>query len=174
MKHQPFEEWLLNETSLTPEQRRELDAHLRACAYCAALLETGAVLRSARMASPVEGFTDRFRRRLAERKLADRRRKAWGAILFLIGGLGFLAWLTTPSLLTVLSSPANWIAKVVEWGVFLITTLQAMSQAGEVFLRVLPGFIPPFAWMILVSTFAGVGLLWSVSIWRFTRISQGV
>ncbi|MCK6538819.1 MAG: hypothetical protein L6Q26_02075 [Anaerolineales bacterium] len=174
MNHQPFEEWLLNETSLTPEQKRELDAHLRACAYCAALLETALVLRSAKMASPAEGFTDRFRVRLAERKLEDRSRRVWGGILFLIGGLGFLAWLASPSLLTFLSSPANWIAGIVEWGIYLITTLQAMSQAGEVFLRVLPGFIPPFAWMVIVSTFAGVGLLWSVSIWRFTRASQGV
>jgi len=62
----------------------------------------------------------------------------------------------------------------VEWGIFLITTFQAMSQAGEVMLNVLPGFVPPFAWMIIVSAFAGISLLWSVSIWRFTRVPQGV
>jgi hypothetical protein len=49
-----------------------------------------------------------------------------------------------------------------------------MTQAGEVLLRVIPGFVPPFAWMIIISAFAGISLLWIVSIWRFTRVPQGV
>jgi hypothetical protein len=43
-----------------------------------------------------------------------------------------------------------------------------------VFARVLPGIIPPYIWMIIVSAMAGFGLLASVSIWRFTRHPQGV
>lgn len=174
MKHQPFEGWLLNDIPLTPEQKRELDLHVRSCAYCSALVETGMVLHSVKMVAPAEGFTARFQARLAERKLADRRRRVWGAILFLFGGLSFIAWLAGPSILRFLSSPEVWIASLVEWGIFLITTFQAMSQAGEVFLNILPGFVPPFAWMILASAFAGISLIWSISIWRFTRVPQGV
>jgi len=174
MKHQPFEEWLLNETPLTPEQKRELDLHVRSCAFCSALVETEMILRSARMVAPAEGFTARFQARLVERKLANHRRRVWGAILFLIGGLSFLLWLAGPSLFAFLSSPAAWIAGLVEWGIFLITTFQAMSQAGEVLLQILPGFVPPFAWMIIISALAGISLLWVVSIWRFTRVPQGV
>jgi hypothetical protein len=174
MKHQPFEEWLLNETPLTPEQKRELDLHVRSCAFCSALVETEMILRSARMVAPAEGFAARFNARLVERKLANHRRRVWGAILFLIGGLSFLLWLAGPSLFAFLSSPAAWIAGLVEWGIFLITTFQAMSQAGEVLLQILPGFVPPFAWMIILSALAGISLLWVVSIWRFTRVPQGV
>lgn len=174
MKHQPFEEWLLDETSLTPEQKRELDLHVRSCAYCSALMETGVVLRSVRMVAPADGFTARFQARLAERRLADRRRRFWGAILFLVGGLSVLAWLTGPYIFRFLASPEVWIASLVEWGIFLITTFQAMSQAGEVFLKILPGFVPPFAWLIIASAFAGISLIWSISIWRFTRVPQGV
>lgn len=174
MKHQPFEEWLLNDVPLTPEQKRELDLHVRSCAFCSALVETGVLLGSAKMAAPAEGFTARFQVRLAERRLADRRRRVWGAILFLIGGLSVLAWLAGPSILRFMSSPEVWIASLVEWGIFLITTFQAMSQAGEVFLNILPGFVPPFAWMIVASAFAGISLIWSISIWRFTRVPQGV
>jgi len=174
MKHQPFEEWLLNETPLTHDQKRELDLHVRSCAYCSALAETGVVLHSVRMVAPAEGFTARFQARLAERKLAERRRRAWGTILFLVGGLSFLLWLAGPSIFAFLSSPASWIASLVEWGIFLVTTLNAMTQAGEVLLHVIPGFVPPFAWMIIISAFAGISLLWTVSIWRFTRVPQGV
>lgn len=174
MKHQPFEEWLLNETPLTHEQKRELDLHVRSCAYCSALVETGMVLRSVKMVAPADGFTARFQERLVERKLANHRRRIWGAVLFLIGGLSFLIWLAGPPLFAFLSSPQAWIASLVEWGIFLVTTFQAMAQAGEVLLHVIPGFVPPFAWMIIVSAIAGISLLWSVSIWRFTRVPQGV
>ena len=174
MKHQPFEEWLLNETPLTPDQKRELDLHVRLCVHCSALLETGMVLRSVKMVAPADGFTSRFQVRLAERRLVERRRRILGAILFLIGGLSVLLWLAGPSVLAFLSSPDVWIAGFVEWGIFFMTTLQAMTQAGEVLLHVIPGFVPPFAWLILVSGLAGISLLWSVSIWRFTRVPQGV
>ena len=174
MNHQPFEEWLLNEMPLTPDQKRELDLHIRSCGYCSALLETGMILRSVKVTAPADGFSARFQARLTERKLADHRRRVWGAILFVIGGLSFLLWLAGPSILAFLSSPEAWIVSLVEWGIFLITTLQAMSQAGEVLLKVLPGFVPPFAWMIIFSAFAGISLLWSVSIWRFARVPQGV
>lgn len=174
MKHQPFEEWLLNDPPLTPEQKRELDLHVRSCAFCSALMETEVVLRSVKMVAPTEGFSARFQARLAERRLADRRRRVWGTILFLIGGLSVLAWLAGPSIMRFISSPEVWIASLVEWGIFLVTTFQAMSQAGEVFLNILPGFVPPFAWLILASAFAGISLIWSISIWRFTRVPQGV
>jgi len=174
MKHQPFEEWLLNETPLTLDQKREFDLHVRSCGYCSALMETGVVLHSARMVAPADGFTARFQVRLAERKLVNHRRRVWGAILFLIGGVSFLLWLAGPSIFTFLSSPAAWIAGLVEWGIFLVTTFQAMTQAGEVLLHVVPGFVPPFAWMIIISAIAGISLLWTVSIWRFTRVPQGV
>jgi len=174
MNHLPFEEWLLSEEPITSEQKRKLDLHLRSCDYCSALVETGKVLRSVTMASPAEGFTARFQIRLKEHKIADRRRKLWGAGFFLIGGVSLLLWFAGPSILTLLSAPENWIAALVEWGIFLITTFQALTQAGEVFLNVIPGFLPPFAWMVIVSAFAGISLLWSVSIWRFLRAPQGV
>ncbi|GAB4458790.1 MAG: hypothetical protein Kow0070_12950 [Anaerolineales bacterium] len=174
MKHQPFEEWLLNDTPLSHAQKRELDLHVRSCAYCSALLETERVLHSVKMAAPAEGFTARFQARLAERRLADRRRRILGGVLFLIGGLIFLSWLAAPSLFVVLASPQAWIASLVRWGIFLITTLQAMMQAGWVMLRVIADLMPPFAWLVLFSAFGGVSLIWSISIWRFTRVPQGV
>jgi hypothetical protein len=175
MNHQPFEDWLLNDKLINPKQKLDLDAHLRMCSYCSALAETGKALRSVKMLSPAAGFTTRFQARLAMQKVADRRRRLWGAVLFTAGGLAMLMWLIGPYLASFIASPAAWITALIEWGVFLITTLQAMAQAGSVLLHVIPGFFPPFAWMVLLSTLAGVGLLWSVSIWRFTQrgVSQG-
>jgi len=174
MNHQPFEEWLLNDMPLGSEQKRELDMHMRSCASCAALAETGVALRSVKMVSPADGFTARFQGRLAAHKLAERRRRLWGAILFAFAGLGLLVWLLAPSVTLFLASPATWITALIEWGVFFVTTLNAMLQAGSVILRITPGFLSPLVWMFFVSAVAGIGLLWSVSIWRFVRVPQGV
>jgi hypothetical protein len=174
MNHQPFEEWLLHENLISPKQKLDLDAHLRVCSYCSALAETGKALRTVKMISPAAGFSTRFQARLAMQRAADRRRRRWGTVLFTFGGLVMLMWLTGPYLVSFFAAPATWIAGLIEWAVFLITTLQAVTQAGSVLLRMLPGFLSPFAFMVLVSALAGIGLLWSVSIWRFVRVPRGV
>lgn len=174
MKHRPFEDWLLNDMPITPEQKRELESHLRTCAYCAALVETGRALGMVKMVSPAAGFMARFQARLAARKIAERRQRFWGTILFIAGGLAILLWIAGPYLASFFASPATWLSALVDWGIFLITTLQAMAQAGSVMLQVVPGFLSPFAWMVLLSAFAGLSLLWSVSIWRFVRVPRGV
>ena len=176
MNHQPFEDWLLNDKLIDPKQKLDLDAHLRVCSYCSAVAETGRALRSVKMVSPSAGFTVRLQTRLAAQKLADRRRRLWGAILFTLGGLAMLMWLLGPYLASFFASPATWITSLIGWGVFLITTLQAIAEAGSVMLRVISGLLSPFAWMVVVSAFAGIGLLWSVSIWRFAHrgVPRGV
>ena len=173
MNHQPFEDWLLNDKPITQEQKRELDMHMRTCAYCAALAETGIELKSVKKASPQPGFTNRFQVRLAERKIAEQRRRLWGSALFTVGGLILLMWLFSPYLFSFLSAPATGIAAFIQWGVFVLTTMQALAQAGSVFVKILPDFLSPFAWMVLLSAFAGVSLLWTVSIWRFVRVPRG-
>ncbi len=173
MNHQPFEDWLLNDMPMTQEQKRELDMHVRTCAYCDALVESGIALKSVKKSSPQPGFAVRFETRLAARKLVERRRKRWGSIVFAAGGLALLVWLISPYLATFLAAPATWISALVEWVVFIITTMQALAQAGSVLLQVAPAFLSPFVWMILVSAFAGISLLWSISIWRFVRVPRG-
>jgi hypothetical protein len=174
MNHQPFEEWLLNHTRINREQLRELELHVQSCAYCAALLETDKMLRDLRMASPAVGFVTRFEARLAAQKAADRKRILLGLIFFVLSGVTLLFWAASPLLSAFLTSPASWITALVEWGIFLMTTLLASLQAGAVILDVLGELLPPFAWMVLVSGAAGVSLLWSISIWRFVRVPQGV
>ena len=176
MNHLPFEEWLLNNSPVTPEQQRDLDLHLRTCATCSALVETGKVLKTTKMTTPAPGFTMRFQARLAERKIAERRRKLLGMTLFTLGGLVLLMWAVAPYIVSFFDSPATWISVVVGWLVFIGTTLFALIDAGAVILSIIPKCLSPFAWLVLLSTVAGVGLLWSVSIWRLTQqgAPQGV
>jgi len=63
---------------------------------------------------------------------------------------------------------------VVSFFVVLVDMLRALGDVGSIMLRILPGFIPPIGWMIILSAISGFTLLWMVSIWRFTRFAKGV
>ena len=174
MNHQPFEEWLLNDKNLTPAEKSELNLHLRGCSYCTALTETGLELRSAPVVAPAAGFALRFQKRLAAQKVAERRRKLWGVIILLVSGVGLLGWFTAPYLLAIFTSPVEWVTAVIGSFLFVITSLQALTEVVAVLLRMVPDFVPPYIWMVAASALAGLGLLWAVSIWQFSRTPQGV
>jgi hypothetical protein len=174
MNHQPFEEWLLNDKNLNPNEKRELDIHLRTCPHCTALSATGLVLRSARAIRPAPGFALRFEQRLAAQKIAERRRKLWGVIFLMFAGALLFGGLTAPYISAFAASPGDWLTSAIGYVLYILTSMQAFSEAALVFARVIPSVLPPYAWMIILSGFAAVGLLGSVSIWRFTRLPQGV
>ena len=172
MNHRPFEDWLLNDQALTPTEKRDLDAHIRTCKQCAALAETGLELQTVRMVAPAPGFTVRFHQRLAAQRIADRRRRLWGLIVLLLGGAGLLIWLTAPYFMAFITSPGRWITNAIGYLLFVLTSVQTLGEAALVLFRVVPGIIPPYMWMVVVSALAGLGLLWTVSIWRFSRFPQ--
>ena len=174
MNHQPFETWLLDDKILNPAEKRELDSHLRECKTCTALAETGLALRSARVVSPAPGFTMRFQQKLATQKLAEQRRRLWGLIVFVVSGVGLLGWLLAPILISVVTSPVEWLISAAGLFLFVFTSLQAFGEIVTVMVRMLPDFLPPYMWMVILSGMAGMGLLWAVSIWRLTRRPQGV
>ncbi|GAB4505473.1 MAG: hypothetical protein Fur0043_24690 [Anaerolineales bacterium] len=174
MNHRPFEDWLLDDLVLSPEQKRELNIHLRTCKSCTALAEANLALRAARVAGPAPGFSARWQERLVLARQTQRRQTLIGTLVFSIGGLLLLALLAGPTIASVIGSPAVWISNLVQGALFLYTLLMATGEAGAVLFRVLPDFLPPFAWLVMLSTLGGLGLLWSVSIWRLTRAPQGV
>ncbi|HEY5903641.1 MAG TPA: hypothetical protein VIU39_13890 [Anaerolineales bacterium] len=173
MNHQPFETWLLEEQRLSLEDKRELDAHLRECTRCTSLAETGLALHSARMAAPAPGFTVRFQQRLEAHRLAERRRRFFGVILFAVSGLGLAGWLAAPLAAQIAASPLQWISLLFGYFLFIKTSMQALIEVGAVLLRVAPGFMPAYFWMVLASGAAGAALLWAVSLWRLTRVPRG-
>ena len=174
MNHQPFEEWLLNDKNLNNAEKHELDLHLRTCSHCTALTATGLALRSANVVAPAAGFSVRFQQRLAAQKVAERRRKLWGMVVLILAGAGLLGWFATPVIYTFLASPVEWITVVIGYFLFAVSSLQALREVVMVLARIAPDFIPPYIWMVLVSALAGLGLLWIISIWRFSRTPQGV
>ena len=174
MNHRPFEDWLLDDQPLTPEQKRDLQSHLKLCTSCAAIADSNLALHTIHVVSPVPGFTDRFQARLAHRRSGQKWRQFAGTLVLVLGGLGLLYWAAGPVIQEAFSSPAEWITTAVSYFLFVLTSLQALSEAGNILLRVVPNFVSPadlFIISVLISGFFFWGI---VSIWRVKRVPQGV
>jgi hypothetical protein len=174
MDHRPFEDWLLDNKDLTSNEKRQLNAHLQTCHSCSALAEVDLALKSIRVASPADGFTERFQVRLAARKKALRQRNFWGFLLLTISVFSVLVWVAWPVLRSIIQSPVNLLASWFSSLVSIWASAEALFQGSIVFFKVVPGFIPAYIWIIILFLAGGWSLLWVISLMKFTKIPQGV
>ncbi len=174
MNHRPFEDWLFEETPLSPSQKRLLDAHLRECSSCLALAEVGVVLRSARIAGPSNGFVNRFRQRLVARQQEQRRRFILGVFLLALTVGSALIGLAWPFLSAFSANPGRMILEWVSYVVMLCLSLQTLFETLQVLARIGISLIPSQVWMVtflLLSAMCAIGI---VSLAKMIRIPQGV
>jgi predicted anti-sigma-YlaC factor YlaD len=152
MSHKQYENWILDDTQLSGEERELLDAHLAACEDCRKLKNgwqnSLKLICSTDQHIPVEGFTARWQSRLRH----DQKRRAiirtrvilFSSMLFILISLAayillsgslarFLANLITFSTQTILlltrgiselTTVFNEIPSVLRWsaGIFLVGT----------------------------------------------------
>lgn len=174
MDHLPFENWLLNQEPLSPQQKRELNAHLQSCRSCSSLVEVDMALQSVQQAEPARGFTHRFQDRLVEHKRVMRRRNAFGFSLLGLSVVGMFTGLAWPMLRTVVASPVDMLASWLSSLAGLWASIHALVQAGLVLFRVAPGFVPGYIWAVLLFGLTGWSVVWIFSLLKFTKIPQGV
>ncbi len=173
MDHRPFEDWLMDNQALTPDEKQQLNSHLRTCTSCTALADVNLALKSVRMAEPEAGFVDRFQVRLAARKQAMRRRNFWGFVVLTLSTLGLSGWIAWPVLKELFQSPVNLLASWMASLVSFWASLQAILRAGMVLFKVVPGFVPVYIWTVILFAAGGWSLVWIVSLMKITR-RQGV
>ena len=126
------------------------------------------------MASPAEGFVSRFEMRLAKNRKAMRTRQIIGTTILVLAGLALLYWFASPFIQEVMRSPADWITNVVGDFLFILTSVQALSEISHVFTHLLSDFISPIGWLVILFLVSGLGVVEVLSIWQFTRTPQGV
>jgi hypothetical protein len=174
MNHRPFDDWLLADQPLNPQQARDLQAHLQNCPQCAALAEVNLALSSTKAVPAPAGFTDRFQLRLAAQRRAVRARNRWGFLILVVSVISILTWLAWPVLKIVLQSPMDLVTSWFSDLVSLWAAVQAMSHVSAVLIRVVPGFIPASAWAVLLLATGGFSLLWAFSLRKVSQRAQGV
>lgn len=174
MNHQPFEDWLLADERLTPQQERELQGHLRGCGACSGIAASNLALHSRRMVAPAPGFSGRFRPRLAAWQRTQVRRQAIGTIILVVIGVGLLYALAGPSMLEAIRSPAAWLGQLTAMLIELLTLVSVVAKVGNILLRHMPSAIPAGAGLAIA---VGCGILagsWIFMMRRLARSPQGV
>jgi hypothetical protein len=174
MDHRPFETWLLDEEPLGPQQKRELQEHLAVCPACSAQADVDLALKSSRLAAPADGFSDRFRARLAARKQILRRRHLWGFGILVLTAIGILAYLTWPLLPQVTTSPVSLLDSWLLNMAALWISLQSIIEASSVLFRIVPGFLPSLLWSLILLAATCWSAVWILSLRKLTQRSQGV
>jgi hypothetical protein len=174
MDHRPFEDWLVDNQTLTVDQKRQLNAHLQECSSCTSLAEVNLALKSVRLAEPEAGFVDRFQLRLAARKTAQRRRNFWGFFILTVSVGGLFSWVTWPVLQDLVQSPVNLLSTSFSSLVLFWASLQAILRAGMVLFKVVPGFVPAYIWALILFTGGALSVVWVASLIKFTKNPQGV
>jgi hypothetical protein len=174
MNHQPFEDWLLDDDTLTVQQQRQLQVHLRSCTSCSAIAASNLALHTRQLVNPQPGFTERFRPRLTAWKKEQLRRQAIGTIVLVAAGLALIYAVAGPAMLEAVRSPAAWMRNVTVYVLSLFTVASVAGQVGGVVLRSLSGLMPPGAWWAAVGGVLGLGILWVFVMRRSLRAPQGV
>jgi hypothetical protein len=164
MDHRPFEDWLLDDERLTPEQERDLRTHLRSCPKCAALARANQTLRAAPVSVPAAGFAFRFQTRLAAERKVQRRRSILGILLLVATGIGILLWVAIPFLSYLQLAPWQILLAWFNEVVYITFTARTFSVIGGTLVKILTGLIPPYAWILALVLFGFLGSVWTASL----------
>ncbi len=158
MVHQHYEQWLLDDERLTPEQERDLRGHLRNCPDCAALARANLALRAAPVVAPSRGFALRFQQRLAAQREIQRRRSVIGIFLLGLAGIGALALVLLPFLPYLALGPEQLFTLWVSNLVYIAIVIRAVSAVSLTLLNIAGAFIPEYAWIVALTLFFGLSL----------------
>ena len=173
MNHQPFENWLLDDEALTPQQQRDLQNHLRGCAACSGIADANLALHTVRLAAPEPGFADRFRMRLAARQREQLRRQAIGTVILVLAGLAMLYAIAGPAMVQAAREPAAWLRDVSIYFVDLLTLVSLIGQVGGILVRALGAVLPVQAWIATLLGGAVLAVFWVETMRRLARVPQG-
>jgi hypothetical protein len=173
--HQPFSAWLHSEEPLAPEQRRQLQEHLRECESCRQIQtawgEVRSLIKATPRVSPATGFTARWQARLeqARRQEEQRQRRLGLVLLGITGGIAAILFLL---LLTgaagVFDDPVQYLFLIAYRIVYLFTYAISLRDFIVEFLRPALAGVSPLLYVLIPGVITLVCVLWVVAIRTLT------
>jgi hypothetical protein len=166
MNHQLFENWLLSEEPLSPQQSAELREHLHTCQSCSRLQASWKgveqLIREAPQIGPAAGFSARWQIRLEEQRRMLQRRQSL-LILSIIGSPALVLFLVLGyNMLVQLRSPGQLLAL---WAYRMLLALNYVDAAsdfltafGTTFLNTVSGPV----WLFILGGISVLTVLWVV------------
>ncbi len=169
-KHQLFETWILQDTQLTEDEQKMLNAHLADCEHCRQLQKgwemTRCMLKSTPRAAPAPGFSQRWKNSLAERRAREQKAQVKRFLRYLIG-INILTFMGLLLVLFLGTSPVDLLATVLRSSVMLLLFVGRAGNIFNIILRSLPPYVPVLIWVLTSTGFSLAALAWGFSIWKY-------
>ncbi|MEN8172180.1 MAG: hypothetical protein ABFS03_04800 [Chloroflexota bacterium] len=177
MKHKPFENWILMQEPLLPDQAAALEEHLRDCQHCReiqqAIVGVEALFQNAIEVEPTPGFSQRWQNHLEQEQrdvLINRHRwHSWMALIILGNTIALSAFLLGRQLLSMFNSPAEFLLMWVYRLTSLISSITAARHLLSTLFNTLPGFVPLSAWLLIVGVSGLLALVTMTKLVQFSR-----
>ena len=169
MDHKPFEEWIMGDEILNPEQERALQEHLQSCESCAPLAQAWQELRlkiePAPQITPPPGFTQRWQTSLQTKRAAQQRRRAWKILGLCLGIiLVSLGLLYIPEILQL--SPGALLANLLTNTTLFIVNANHTREVIEVFFGGISPLLPATILILAASSLTWLSIIWIFTMWK--------
>jgi len=175
MRHQPFETWIIDQEPLDPAQAQALRSHLQDCESCRKLsthwLEAHAHLLSVTTAVPTPGFTQRFRRSLAQRRYRQQQTQIRRTVLFFLGG-SIVSLLALLAYLIIAVTPTGLFVTIFRSLTYTMVWLNHIQSTYLPLVQSLPILAQITLWVAISTGLCVFSLIWAIAIWRIS--TQGV
>ena len=174
MGHQPFENWLLSEEPLTPDQVQVLQAHMKTCGVCRQLSVDWAAVKqlfgSAAALTPAPGFSTRWLARQALENVHEKRRKHLGQSIrfFLINAVSAVTLfiLIAFQLYRSFDTPLDVFLVGVDQFKSILHFFKAIQEILLAVFRVMASLIPSEGWIFMVVLVGLMSLAWIATLRR--------
>lgn len=178
MKHQPFDNWLLFDERLTPDQSQDLDQHLQDCGHCRGLQQSlegvANFFRDSSEIEPISGFADRWQIRLKQEQLgvvaARHRWQSWITLILIANGVSLLGVLLGMTFFNTFDSLTELFTVSVYRLTSLLTVINIFQNLLAIVIRTIPGLLSPSGWAILAGIVSAGSLIWILSLARLARM----
>ncbi len=171
MSHQPFEQWILDDRSLSADETQLLAKHAENCMDCSKLQEqwknAAQFLKKAPIYPAPEGFTARWQTSFMARKAHQQKQNGKRFIFFLILGsfTSLLMYLT----LTILSgSPIKVFITLLKTSSKLAVGISQINLFLNSIFSYLPPALPIILWILLSCSLVLMLSLWALTFWRYS------
>jgi anti-sigma factor RsiW len=171
MNHQPFENWILDELTRTPQEQNSLDQHLKECPDCYRLQRSWSKVQQQIVAAPRKtapaSFMSHWKSNFAARQKEQERRQARTLLISLASGAGAiliaLAVIMLPDF-SVISLLVGFLTAVVK----LFSGLESTwSMATNIF-NSAPTITLVVTGLMIAGWISLAAFAWGISIWRIT------
>lgn len=166
MNHQPFENWLLSDESLSAEQSLALIAHLSICDPCnrmdISLNEVQDLFQSAPRLAPAPGFTVRWQERRAVQLTKRRQQQSWIFLAVTTTSAAVLLAALGLSILSLVKQPEQLLIYFAYRLTTLLINVETVGDLLSTTVRSLGGSLPIAVWIGLSGLASMLSVIWFV------------